>query len=84
MATLSVATYNGSMASPIKIDPEIVHGTPCFAGTRVPVKIHFEYLEGGHPLDYFLEGFPSVTREQATAVLELAKGKLTTIPASAA
>jgi uncharacterized protein (DUF433 family) len=62
--------------NPITIDPEVMSGTPCFAGTRVPVQNLFDYLEGGDPLDEFLEGFPSVTREQALAVLELAKRKL--------
>ena len=57
--------------NPIKIDPEIVSGTPCFAGTRVPVKILFDYLSGGYTLEGFLEGFPTVTREQALGVLEV-------------
>jgi uncharacterized protein (DUF433 family) len=50
-------------------DPDILAGTPVFKGTRVPVKILFEYLGDGLSLDYFLETFPSVKREQATAVL---------------
>jgi uncharacterized protein (DUF433 family) len=54
----------------IKIDPEILGGTPCFTGTRVPVKTLFDYIEGGDTLDYFLEQFPSVTREQAIQLLE--------------
>jgi uncharacterized protein (DUF433 family) len=62
--------------NPIKIDPEIVSGTPCFAGTRVPVKILFDYLSGGYTLEGFLQGFPTVTREQALAVLEMAKEKV--------
>ncbi len=60
---------------PIKVDPEIMGGTPCFAGTRVPIKNLFDYFARGHPLDEFLRQFPSVTREQAQAVLELARGK---------
>jgi uncharacterized protein (DUF433 family) len=51
-------------------------GTPVFAGTRVPVQTLIEYLEASHPLDQFLEDFPSVTREHAVAVLELAKDAL--------
>ncbi len=62
--------------NPIKIDPEILGGTPCFAGTRVPVKSLFDSFQHGHDLDYFLEGFPTVTREQAVAVMELAKQKI--------
>jgi uncharacterized protein (DUF433 family) len=45
-------------------------GTPCFVGTRVPVKCLFDYLEGGDSLDEFLEQFPSVSRELAVHVLE--------------
>ncbi len=58
---------------PIKIDPEIMHGVPCFAGTRVPVKNLFDFLEAGDSLDDFLEQFPTVTREQAVEVLEMAR-----------
>ncbi len=54
-------------------DPEIMSGTPVFKGTRVPVKTLIDYLQGGHTLDEFLDHFPSVNREQAEAVLELAK-----------
>jgi uncharacterized protein (DUF433 family) len=54
-------------------DPEIMSGTPVFKGTRVPIKTLIDYLEGGHTLEEFLEAFPSVDREQATALLELAK-----------
>jgi uncharacterized protein (DUF433 family) len=49
-----------------------------FAGTRVPVHTLIDYVEAGHPLDQFLEDFPSVTREHAIAVLELAKKALVT------
>ena len=58
---------------PILGNPDIMGGTPVFAGTRVPVQTFVEYLEAGDPLDEFLLDFPSVTREQAVAVLELAK-----------
>jgi uncharacterized protein (DUF433 family) len=54
-------------------DPGILGGTPVFAGTRVPVKNLFDYLEAGDSLDVFLEEFPSVSREQAVAALELAR-----------
>ena len=60
------------MLQAIKTDPEIQGGTPCFAGTRVPVKSLFDYLARGRSLDYFLEQFPSVKREQAAQVVELA------------
>ena len=56
----------------INQDPEIHGGTPVFSGTRVPVKALIDHLKAGESLDYFLEGFPSVSREQAIAFLELA------------
>jgi uncharacterized protein (DUF433 family) len=55
---------------------ERLSGTPVFAGTRVPVQTLIDYLEAGDPLDSFLDDFPSVTREHAVAVLELAKSVL--------
>ena len=57
-------------------DPEIMGGTPVFRGTRVPVQTLLDYLEAGHSLAEFLDDFPSVTREQAIAVLEHAKNLL--------
>ena len=51
-------------------DPDILGGVPVFIGTRVPVRALFDYLEHGHPLGEFLDDFPTVTKEQATAVLE--------------
>ena len=54
----------------INIDPELMGGTPVFRGTRVPIRTLFDYLEGGYPLDEFLDCFPSVTREMAVALLE--------------
>ncbi|HTE45244.1 MAG TPA: DUF433 domain-containing protein [Gemmatimonadaceae bacterium] len=58
--------------------PERLGGTAVFAGTRVPVQSLIDYLEAGHPLDQFLEEFPSVTRDHAVAVLEVAKRALIT------
>ena len=57
-------------------DPERMSGTPCFYGTRVPVKNLFDYLEGGRSLETFLEDFEGVSREQADAVLRLAMDSL--------
>jgi uncharacterized protein (DUF433 family) len=54
-------------------DPDILGGTPVFVGTRVPVKSLYDYLEAGDSLDEFLESFPSVSRAQAVAALELAR-----------
>ena len=53
----------------IASDPDILGGTPVFAGTRVPVLTLFDYLSDGDPLDTFLEDFPTVDRAQAIAVL---------------
>ena len=57
-------------------DPEILGGTPVFRGTRVPIRSLFDYLEGGDTLDEFLRQFPSVQREQAIALLDLARETL--------
>ena len=60
----------------VSINPNVQGGTPCFAGTRVPVSSLFDYLEGGDTLDYFLVQFPSVHREQVIAVLEWSKSRI--------
>ena len=57
-------------------NPEILGGTPVFAGTRVPVRVLLEHLEAGDRLDDFLNDFPSVLREHAVAVLESAVAEL--------
>lgn len=62
----------------INIDPETMGGTPVFTGTRVPVQSLFDYIETGETLDEFLENFPSVKKEHAIQVLEMAKKTLTT------
>ncbi|MEP6673127.1 MAG: DUF433 domain-containing protein [Chthoniobacter sp.] len=56
--------------------PDIMGGTPVFAGTRVPVQTLIDYLEGGESIDDFLEGFPTVTREQVIGFLEEAKKRM--------
>ena len=63
--------------SVIVIDPEILGGTACFRGTRVPVDSLIDYLEAGDSLDEFRDNFPSVSREAAIAALEEAKALLT-------
>lgn len=60
----------------ITSSPDRMSGTPVFAGTRVPVQTLIDYLEAGDPLGEFLKDFPSVSREHAIAVLELAKSAL--------
>ena len=62
----------------ISIDPEVMCGAPVFAGTRVLVQSLFDYIESGEDLAEFLDDFPSVSKESALAVLEMAKKTPTT------
>jgi uncharacterized protein (DUF433 family) len=62
----------------IHSDPDILGGTPVFVGTRVPFKAMIDYLEANHPLDEFLDDFPTVSREQAIAALEPGLHKIRT------
>jgi uncharacterized protein (DUF433 family) len=65
-----------STAPVLHSDPDILDGTPVFFGTRVPVRTLLDYLEAGDSLREFLDDFPSVSRDQAVAALELAKQML--------
>ena len=65
-----------SQQTVVHSDPEILGGTPVFVGTRVPVQNLIDYLEAGDRLEDFLKSFPSVSREQAIAALELAREAL--------
>lgn len=69
--------------NPVKVDPQIMHGTPCFAGTRVPVEYLFDHLRIGYNVDYFLHQFPSVKREQVEALLERMKQQYVAPPRAA-
>ncbi len=62
--------------SVVVVDPEIMSGTPCFAGTRVPARTLIDHLEAGDSLDVFLEDFPTATRKQAIAFLEEASERM--------
>ena len=64
---------NGLMHELITRDPEVMHGTPVFRGTRVPAQTLFDYIENGESLDEFLQGFPTIGRELAIQVLEECK-----------
>jgi uncharacterized protein (DUF433 family) len=66
-----------TLESVVRSDPDVLGGTPVFAGTRVPIKNLVDYLAAGDSLERFLDHFPSVTREQAVAALELANDLLT-------
>jgi len=75
-----------SMAKRVSVvhsDPEILGGTPVFVGTRVPLRNLFDYLERGHGIDEFLDAFPTVSKEQAIAVLENAHEALSADACSA-
>ena len=66
-----------TLESVVRCDPDVLGGTPVFAGTRVPIKNLMDYLAAGDSLERFLDHFPSVPREQAVAALELANDLLT-------
>lgn len=63
-------------SSVVTRDPEVMHGEAVFAGTRVPVYILMEYLEGGDTIDDFLDGYETVTREQVIAFLQEARERM--------
>jgi len=80
MYNVSLGRSGGTMTTRdlvVHSDPEIMGGVPVFVGTRVPIKNLFDYLEAGDSLDQFLDSFPSVTRAQAVAALEIAREALT-------
>ncbi|MBA2682388.1 MAG: DUF433 domain-containing protein [Ktedonobacteraceae bacterium] len=60
----------------VTTSPDVLSGTPVFAGTRVPIQTLMDYLEGGDSIDEFLDGFPTVTREQVIGFLEAAKERM--------
>lgn len=79
LAYLPPSALRGSlsdMQSPISVAKDVLGGTPVFAGTRVPIQTLLDYLEAGESIDDFLEGFPSVKRDQVVSFLELAKDRL--------
>ena len=74
---MSIHLHSHSAAGGVVVsNPAILGGTPVFAGTRVPMSTLFEYLADNLTLDYFLESFPSVSREQATAVLRYGQQRI--------
>lgn len=68
----------------IQSSPEVLGGTPVFAGTRVPVQTLLDYLQAGQRIDDFLDDFPTVSRQQVLEVLELAKHALLVASAESA
>lgn len=65
-----------SKTIPISIDKDVMSGTPVFRGTRVPIRTLFDYISDGSDLADFLDNFPSVSREQATKLLEFVTNNL--------
>lgn len=55
----------------VTCNPKVMHGTPCFAGTRVAVQTFFDHLNAGYTIDGFLEQFPTVQREQVVRFMDL-------------
>jgi len=70
------AEKRAALADVVTIDQEVMHGTPCFRGTRVPVQSLLDFIEAGNTRDQFLHAFPRVQREQAVRFLEMAKDQL--------
>jgi uncharacterized protein (DUF433 family) len=64
------------MSAVIHVDPEILGGVPCFAGTRVPIRSLFDHLKLGYSLDQFLEQFPTVKKSQAQTLLDEARHQI--------
>ncbi len=71
---------SGMSQSVIQISPDILGGTPVFRGTRVPIQTLMDYLEAGDSIKEFLAGFPTVSKDQAIALLEEAKEKVLAVP----
>ena len=67
------AEQKSALAEIVTIDAEIMHGTPCFSGTRVPVQTLIDFLETGDSIDDFLETYPYIPRRQVIAFLELSR-----------
>jgi uncharacterized protein (DUF433 family) len=65
-----------ALAAVVSVNQQIMHGTPCFAGTRVPVQTLLDYLEDGQTIEQFFADFPRVKREQVIGFLHLAKERL--------
>jgi uncharacterized protein (DUF433 family) len=64
--------------SAVTINPKVQGGLPCFSGTRVPVSSLFDHVKRGYTVEEFIEDFPTVTKDQIDAVLEMAKSDVTT------
>lgn len=65
------------------VNPKVMHGTPCFAGTRVAVRTLFDHIEAGYTIEQFLEQFPTVRREQVLRLLDLMRQDVERVAVSA-
>ncbi len=71
------AETRARMSEIVSVDPDLMHGTPCFRGTRVPVRLFLDDLKSGYTIEEFLAGCPTVTREQVERYLELVQDLVT-------
>ena len=67
------AEQKRSLASVVTVDPEIMHGTPCFTGTRIPVQTLVDFRESGDGIDHFLAVYPAISRRQILDFLKLSR-----------
>lgn len=83
MSAEYIPTYTNCMSAVISVDPKVMHGTPCFAGTRVAISTLFDHLEAGYTVDRFLEQFPTVRREHVATLLAELRDKVKTLASAA-
>lgn len=70
---MTVAEQRSALANVVTIDREVLHGTPCFANTRVPVQTLIDFLETGETIDDFLAVYPAIPRQHVCSFLELSR-----------
>ncbi len=70
---MTIAEQKSALADVLSIDKEVLHGTPCFAGTRVPVQTLIDFLETGETIDNFLAVYPSIPKQHVFSFLELSR-----------
>jgi len=73
MKSMTIAEQRSALAGVVTIDKEVLHGTPCFANTRVPVQTLIDFLETGETIDDFLAVYPTIPRQHVFSFLELSR-----------
>lgn len=73
MESVTIAEQRNALAGVVTIDREVLHGTPCFANTRVPVQTLLDFLETGETIDDFLAVYPTIPRQHVFSFLELSR-----------